>query len=74
MARKPLVIRNDADLTAALKRAHELTGCTDCSEEERELAEIADAVKVYTDTMQVLRMVGENDEPNPRDTHLKGEE
>jgi hypothetical protein len=73
MARKPLVIRNDADLTAALNRADELMGCTDCSDEARELAEIADAVELYTDAMHVLRKVGE-DEPNPPTTQLQGEE
>lgn len=73
MARKSLVIRNDAELTAALKRADELTGCTDCSDVERELAEIADAVELYTDAMHVLRKVSE-DEPNSPTTQLHGEE
>jgi hypothetical protein len=75
MAKRPLVIWNDADLTAALKRADELMGCTDCSDEERELAaEVTCAIDVYTDAMHVLRKVGEDDAPNPQTTQLGGEE
>lgn len=48
-------------------------GGADCSKKERELAEIADAVEVYTDAVDLLRMVGEG-EPTPRTTQLKGEE
>ena len=42
-----LVIRNDDELKAAIERACQLMGCTNGSDEERELAEIADAVEVY---------------------------
>jgi hypothetical protein len=55
MTKKPLVIRNSADLTKALKRADELRGCTDDSEKERELAEIAEAIEVYSESMRALR-------------------
>lgn len=74
MIRKPLVIRNDADLSAALKRAQELSSGAGRAEDERELATITAAIEVYTNAMSVLRQVGENGEPNPRDTQLLGQE
>lgn len=74
MARKPHVIRNDADLTAALKRAQELRSGTGRGETMLELAGITDAIEIYTNAMRVLRKVGENGEPNSRDTQLRGEE
>lgn len=65
MTKSPITIRNDEELTAALARADEFAGCTPGSDDEKELAEIADAINVYTDSMRVLRMVDAN--PNQTD-------
>jgi hypothetical protein len=65
MARKPLVIRSDADLTAVLKRAGALMGYSNCGEEERRSAEITDAGEVYTDSMHLLRTRRYGDAPKP---------
>ncbi|UZF95569.1 hypothetical protein [Bosea sp. NBC_00550] len=46
-------------MNAAIARAQELMGFTNGSDEEREMAEIADAVKVYEDSIAMLRGVGE---------------
>ncbi|WP_439494992.1 hypothetical protein [Bosea sp. (in: a-proteobacteria)] len=62
MTSKPVTIRNDAELTAALARADALMGRTGGREEERELETISDAIKVYTDAMRVLRKV--RDDPH----------
>lgn len=65
MTKSPLTIRNDQELTDALARADKLAGCTPGSDDEMELAEIADAIHVYTDSMRVLRMMDGN--PNQTD-------
>lgn len=61
MAKAPLTIRNDDELKAALERAEELFGCITDREQEQELAEIAAAIKVYTDAMRVLRNIPADD-------------
>lgn len=72
MARKPFVIRNDDELKAAIERRDELFGCTNRNG-ERELEQIADAIKVYTDAMRVLRNV-DHDEPELQAAQLRGKE
>ena len=54
-----LVIRNEEELHAAIERAQDLMGCTNDSDEERELAAIADAVKVFEDTLAMMKGVGD---------------
>lgn len=49
------IIHNEADLAAAYARAEELMGCTPDSEEECELAAIADAVAKYEETIARMR-------------------
>lgn len=63
---KPFVIRNEKDLLAAMKRADELTA--DTSAGERELQQINDAIKLYEDSLALLKGVAEKaaDEP-PKD-------
>jgi hypothetical protein len=63
-----LIIRNEEDLTAALKRAEDLMGCTDDSDEERELEEIADAVDLYHDAITVMKAVGRKADAQPEDS------
>ncbi|UZF95528.1 hypothetical protein [Bosea sp. NBC_00550] len=53
-----LVIRDEEEMNAAIERAQELMGFTNDSDEEREMAEIADAVKVYEDALALMTGVG----------------
>lgn len=58
----PLSITNDAELEAAIERAQELAGCTNDSDEVRELDEIAGAIDAYYWAMQnALRRPAQND-------------
>ncbi len=68
-----LVIRNEEDLAAALERADELMGCTTDSDEEREIAAIADAVETY---LQSISVAGKASEGSPEGTgsHMEPEE
>lgn len=59
MGRTPFVIRNDLELHRAMDRADKLSRSED-GKRERELREIAEAIKVYTESMRVLRMVDRN--------------
>jgi hypothetical protein len=73
MAKKPFVIRNDDELKAAIERRDELFACTNGNDGERELKQIADAIKVYTDAMRVLRNV-DHGEPDLQAAQLRGKE
>lgn len=73
MAKKPFIIRNDDELKAAVERRDELLGGANGNDGERELKLIADAIKVYTDAMRVLRNV-DHDEPDLQAAQLRGEE
>ena len=60
-----LVIRNEEEMNAAIERAQELMGFTNDSDEEREMAAIADAVKVYEDALALMTGVGDRAASKP---------
>ncbi|WP_038367806.1 hypothetical protein [Bosea sp. UNC402CLCol] len=67
-----LVIRNKQDLAAALERADELMGCTTDSDEEREIAAIADAVETYLQSISVAGKASEGSHMEPEEPISNG--
>jgi hypothetical protein len=64
---KPRVIRNDEDLLAAMKRADELLARTPDSDEKRELELIGQAIKLYEDSLAVMKGVAEKAADGPQE-------
>jgi hypothetical protein len=53
-----IIIRNEDERKAAIERAHDLMGCTDGSEEDRELQALIEAIAQYDITNAVPGGVG----------------
>lgn len=62
----PLVIRNEKQLAAAMKRAERLLAGSNDSGKERELDEIAAAIRIYEDGLVATESLVSKpiDEPN----------
>ncbi|QEL24268.1 hypothetical protein FQV39_18045 [Bosea sp. F3-2] len=64
---KKLIIRNPDECVAATKRVQALSGAASGSEQERELKALSDAIKVYEDSIAMMRGVGRKASEQPEE-------
>ncbi|MGO4406595.1 hypothetical protein AB4Z10_20320 [Bosea sp. RAF48] len=64
---KQLIIRNPDECVAAVKRVQALSGATAGSEQERELEALSHAIKVYEDSIAMMRGVGRKASEQPEE-------
>lgn len=62
---KKRIIRNHEDLLAAIRRSESLAGSSPGSAQARELAMIRDAIKLYEDSIQVMRLAAKKAAAEP---------
>lgn len=73
---KQPIIRNPDDCVAALKRMQALRGATPDSAQEQELEALSQAIKVYEDSIAMMRGVGRKASEQPEEgvTDITGQE
>ncbi len=64
---KQPIIRNPDDCVAATKRMQALRGATSGSEQEQELEALSQAIKVYEDSIAMMRGVGRKASEHPEE-------
>ncbi|MGO4171059.1 hypothetical protein [Bosea sp. TAF32] len=62
-----LIIRNPEECVAAVKRAQALSGATAGSEQEQEFEALSHAIKVYEDSIAMMRGVGRKASEQPEE-------